>query len=501
VTERVLSLMPISPRPNGKVVTRRRRVGDALARTLLAFASPAWLAGCAVGPDFETPVAPAVERFTAEKTASPGNGQRFREGSDVPSRWWTAFRSKRLNDVIAAALANNPTLDAAEAAIRIARYNADAAKGALLPQVNLNSNSNYTLASGDSTATTVTQQAYSFFTKQVQISYAPDIWGANRRAVESLEAQREVQAWQKQAAYLTLAANVAKAAIEEASLRGQIAATRRVIDLEQERLVLLERQFAYGAVSGTDILSQQAASAQARQTLPPLESRLAQQRNLLAALAGRYPSQEIAETFELSELTLPRDLPISLPSRLVAQRPDIKAAEARIHSASAQIGVAVAARLPNVALTANGGASAFKLAQLLMPGTGFYTLAGNVAQPVFDGMTLLNKQRAAEAELDQAEAQYRSAVINAFQNVADSLRALQGDARAVDDARIAESASRRFLDKIRSQQRYGDVSQLAVVDAQRAYLNASISRIQSDAQRLVDTVALCMALGGGVESS
>lgn len=204
-----------------------------------------------------------------------------------------------------------------------------------------------------------------------------------------------------------------------------------------------------------------------------------------------------SDTFELSQLTLPRDLPVSLPSHVVAQRPDIKAAEANVHSASAQIGVAVAARFPNIVLTANGGSGAFKIAQLFTPGTGFYTLAGNVAQPLFDGMTLLNKQRAAEAGLDQVEPQYRSTVITAFQNVADTLRALQGDARAVRDARIAESASRKYLDKIRSQQKFGGVSQLAVVDAQRSYLNASIVRVQAEAQRLTDTVALFVALGGG----
>ena len=310
--ERVLSSTSVFARCTGKGVARKRRASDALPRMLLAFSLLASLAGCAVGPDFERPVAPAVERFTPEKTASPGNGQRFREGVEAPRHWWTAFHSNRLNDLIEEALSHSPTLEAAEAAVRVARYNRDAAKGALLPQVGLNSSSNYTLASGDSTATTVTQQAYSFFTKQVQISYAPDIWGANRRSVESLEAQREVQAWQKQAAYLTLAANVAEAAIEEASLRGQLAATRRIIDLEQERLALLELQFAHGAVAGTDVNLQQSALAQARQSLPDIERRLAAQRNLLTALAGRFPSQEVGETFDLAHIALPRELHASL---------------------------------------------------------------------------------------------------------------------------------------------------------------------------------------------
>ena len=250
--------------------------------------------------------------------------------------------------------------------------------------------------------------------------------------VESLDAQTEVAVDQKQAADLTLAANVAKAAIEKASLRAQIAATKNIIAVEEERLALLQRQLTFGAVAGTDLLSQQTALAQARQNLPALETRLAQQRNLLTALAGRYPSDEVDATFDLSQLSLPRELPLSLPSQVVAQRPDIKAAQAHIHSASAQIGVAVAARLPNIVLTANGGSGAFKIAQLFASGTNFYQLAGNVTQPLFDGMTLLNRQRAAEAGFDQAEAQYRSTVVNAFQNVADTLRALQGDARTVN---------------------------------------------------------------------
>ncbi len=455
------------------------------------------LSSCAVGPDFETPPPPPVERFTPEKTASPGNGQRFHEGTEVSTRWWTAFGSQRLDDLMEEAIAHNPTLDAAEASIRAAEFNALAATGAFFPQVGLNSNSSYNLTSSESTTSTLTQTPFSYFTKQVTIAYTADISGANLRTVESLDAQTENQAYQKQAAYLMLTANVAKAAIEEASLRARIASTRRVVDLEEERLALLRRQQAFGAVSGADILSQQAALAQARETLPGLETSLALQRNLLTALVGRYPSQEIDETFQLSQLTLPHDLPVSLPSQLVGQRPDIKAAEANVHSASALIGVAVAARLPNVTLSANGGTSAIKLAQLFTPGTGFYTFAGNITQPVFDGLTLYNKQKAAEAALQQSEAQYRDTVINAFKNVADALRALQGDARAVASARAAETASNRYLGKIRRQLSFGGVSQLAVVDAQRAYLNSANIRIEAETQRFADTVALFVALGGG----
>jgi NodT family efflux transporter outer membrane factor (OMF) lipoprotein len=455
------------------------------------------LSSCAVGPDFETPPAPPVEHFFPEKAASPGNGQYFVEDAEVPARWWTAFHSRNLDHLIDEAIAHNPSLDAADAAIRVAEANRDAVSGGFFPQISLNSNSAYNFPSGDSTSSTVTQTAFSYFTKQVQVGYVPDIWGANRRMVESLDAQRESQVHQRQAAYTLLAANVVKAAIEEASLRAQIIATQRIIELEEERIALLNRQHAYGAVAGTDIDLQQAELARARQALPALESRRARQRNLLTTLAGRYPSEEIGETFELSRLAAPRDLPVILPAQLVAQRPDIKAAEANVHSASAQIGVAVAARLPNIVLTANGGSSAFQLAQLFVPGTWSYNMLGNVAQPVFDGMKLLNQQRAAEAGLDEARAQYSNVVLKAFQDVADTLRALQSDAKAVALSRAAESSSRKYLEKIRAQHSYGGASQLAVVDAQRTYLNSSIARIQAEAQRLADTIALFVALGGG----
>ena len=462
----------------------RRIPHHIVAASFCAGVSASTLSSCAVGPNFETPAPPPVSNYTPERAASPGGGQKFHEAAEVPDRWWTAFHSSSLDDLIEEALARSPTLEAADAAIRVAQFNALAAVGGFFPQASFNSNSSYILSSGNSTTTTVTQQAYSFFSKQVQISYTLDIWGANLRNVKSLDAQRENQIYQKQAAHLTLAADVAKAAIEEASLRGQIAATRRVVALEEERLRLLERQLAYGAAAGTDILLQQTALAQARETLPALEGRLSQQRNLLTALAGRYPSEEIDETFALSQFSAPRDLPVSLPSQLVASRPDIKAAEANVHSASALVGVAVAARLPNIALTANGGTSAFKLAQLFQPGTGFYSLAGAVTEPLFDGMTLLDRQRAAESALDQAKAQYRDTVIKAFKNVADALRALQFDARAVASASAAEATSRRYLDRVVFQKKLGGFSQLAVVDAQRAYLFATNTRIQAEAQRL-----------------
>lgn len=455
------------------------------------------LSSCAVGPEFETPPRPPDERFTREPTASPGNGQRFHAGVEVSDRWWMEFRSRHLNALIEEALQRNATIETAVAAMGVAHYNAEASLGALVPVVGLASNSSYSLYSADATNSTVTQAPFSYYSKQVQISYTLDVWGGARRNIESLDAQAENAGFLMAAAQVMIAANVAKAAIEEASLRAQIAVTRQVIGIEAERLSLLQLQLAKGAVSSIDALSQETALAQARQRLPALENLLAQKRDLLTALVGRLPQDEVEETFALSQFWLPRELPVSLPAQLVGQRPDIRAAEANLHSASAQVGVAFAARLPNIQLTPSGQTGAFFIPALFNPGTFGYVLAGSATQTVFDGFTLQNKQKAAEAGLDQAKAQYRDTVVKAFQNVADSLRALQSDARAVVAARKAEGSAKRYLDRVRLQQKWGGVSQLVVVDAQRSYLNAALARVQTEAQRLSNTVALFTALGGG----
>jgi len=478
---------------SGSEVNQDRRASAAIP---LVFASALALSSCAVGPSFEPPAPPQDERFTREPTASP-LGQRFHAGVEVSDRWWLDFHSPRLNRLIEEALQRNPTIEAAVAAMGVAHYNAEAGVGALFPLVSLTSASSYNLYSTDAPNSTVTQAPFSYYSKGAQISYTLDVWGGTRRNIESLDAQAENAGFLMAAAQVMLAANVAKAAIEEASLRAQIAATRQVIGLEAERLSLLQLQLAKGAVSSIDVLSQETALAQARQRLPALESLLAQQRDLLTALAGRLPQDEVEESFALSQFSLPRDLPLSLPAQVVGRRPDIRAAEANVHAASAQIGVAIAARLPNITLTPAGQTSAFFLPDLFLPQTFGYQLVGNIAMTAFDGFTLQNKQKAAEVALDQAKAQYRDTVVKAFQNVADSLRALQSDARAVAAARNAEGAARRYLGKVRLQQKFGSVSQLVVVDAQRSYLNAALARVQAEAQRLSNTVALYAALGGG----
>jgi NodT family efflux transporter outer membrane factor (OMF) lipoprotein len=473
-----------------------------LSLALLALA----LSGCAVGPTFVRPAAPDTNGYVHGKLASPdagrgGAGQHFVTGADVSARWWSLFRSQPLDNLVRQSVEHSPNLQAAEAAIRIAYYNAQAQRGLFLPQVSGNSTSSDQLVSNPGQVPPIPTQGpqaeYTLVTNQLTVSFTPDIWGGNLRAVESLDAATEQQLFQLEAAYLALTSNVVTAAIQEASLRGQIAATERIITIERDLLGIFKRQFNLGQAAQADVLAQDAALAQAELTLPPLQKQLAQQRDLLTALAGQLPADEVGQRFDLAHFKLPANLPVSLPGKLVDQRPDVRAAEANLHSASAQVGVAIAARLPNIVLSANGGSTAYNFAQSFAPGTGFYTVAASATAPIFDGFTLYNKQKAAEAALDQAEAQYRSTVISAFQGVADALRALQADANAAKAARRAEDTAKASLDIVQKQLNAGQVNQLAVLNAQQTYLNAAVIRVQTDASRLSDTAALFMALGGG----
>jgi NodT family efflux transporter outer membrane factor (OMF) lipoprotein len=483
---------------------KRHVLAGSAVLTVLSMA----VSGCAVGPNFKPASVPEVDGYVRGNLASPDSGsgaprtaaQHFVTGADVSARWWAAFKSPLLNALVRQSVEHNPSLQAAEAAIKVAQYNALAQRGLYFPQITGNTTAQQFLVSNPQQVPPVplpTQQTqFSLATNQLTISFVPDIWGGNVRAVENLDATTEQQLFQLEAAYLTLTSNVVTAAIQEASLRGQIAATERIITIERNLLDILKRQQSFGQAAQADVLAQDAALAQAEELLPPLEKQLAQQRDLLTSLAGQFAADEISQRFDLAHLKLPTNLPISLPSRLVDQRPDVRAAEANMHSASALVGVAIAARLPNIALSANGGSAAPNYAQAFVPGAGFYTLGASVTAPIFDGLTLYNKQKAAEAALEQAEAQYRATVITAFQNVADALRALQADARAQKAALRAEVTAKASLDIVQQQLNAGQVNQLAVLNAQQTYLTAAVVRVQTEANRLSDTAALFMALGG-----
>ncbi len=472
----------------------------------LAAASVALLTGCAVGPDFETPKLPDNAGYGAQaqdsKTAAPdglaGGAQHLTEGADIQADWWALFHSEPLNRLIEEALAKNADLAAGQAALRAAYENVYAQEGAYYPQLSASfTPSRQKEAQVLSPTLASPTPIFNLFTTQLSVSYTPDVWGANRRAVESQEAQAESQRFQLIATYLTLTSNLVGAAVQEASLRAQIAATRDIIDAEQQLLDLTQRQFKAGQISQGAVIAQRAAQAQAQATLPPLLKQLDIQRDLLTALAGRLPSQEIEQTFELDKLVLPQEIPVSLPSKLVAQRPDLRQAEANLHAASANIGVAIANRLPNITLSANAGSTATDISRMFQSGSGFWELAGGLTAPLFDGNTLLHKERGARALYDQAAAQYRSTVITAFQNVADALKALSADADALEASVVAERAAAESLDIVRQQLKLGAINYLDLLNAETTYQQARITLVQVQATRYADTAALFQALGGG----
>src|SRR6202030_3114777 len=406
----------------------------------LAFALTLLASGCAVGPDFLHPAAPEVTRYTREplapRTSSTdirfGQSQHFVNGRDIPAEWWRLFHSPALNSLVEKSLVANPNLQATMAALRAAKENVYAQQGKYFPLVQGNFNPSRQQQAGVISPTLTTGGSlFNLYTAQVLVSYTFDTWGQNRRAVEALQALADSQRYQVEGDYLTLTSNVVVAAIQEASLRGQIEATNRIIDTNSKMLEILRKQFTEGYATRSDVAAQEAALAQIRATLPPLRKALAVQRDLLSALAGRYPSQEPRETFRLADLRLPTDLPVSLPAQLVEQRPDVRAAEEQLHSASALVGVAVANMLPSLTITGNRGYTATDIAGLFTGPSIFWTVAGNATQTVFDGFTLLHTERAAQAAYQLAAWTYRTTVIGAFQNVADSLRAIQNDADAV----------------------------------------------------------------------
>lgn len=474
-----------------------------------AFAMIGALAGCAVGPDFLPSAPPAVDRYTSDplpvKTAAAqvadGVAQRFVAGEDIPAGWWTLFHSSVLDALIKDALKSNPNLAAAEAALRQAQQLRKAGEGAFWPlvQTSFNASRNKTQSSLAAVPTSGSLY-YNQYTAQLGVTYVPDVFGGTRRAVEGLVAQEEAQRFELEAAYLALTSGLVAAAIGEAGLRDQIAATEEIIRIQRESLDILNRQLALGQVSRQDVAAQEAALAQAEAALPPLQKQLAQQRDLIAALAGRFPNEQPNAKFELATLRLPQDLPLSVPSELVEHRPDIRAAEATLHAASAAIGVAIANMLPQITLSATNGTgvlSPLTIGSLFAPGTGFWTVTASATQTLFDGFTLWHKKEATDAAFDQAAAQYKETVITGFQNIADTLEALKSDADALAAAVRTENAAKTSLDIARRQLELGAINYLALLNAENTYQQALINRVQAQEARLADTAALFQALGGG----
>ena len=459
------------------------------------------LCSCAVGPNFKKPDAPPVKDYLAQPPPEQtgADAQKYVSGRDIPGQWWTLFHSPALDELVQQSLKNNPTLQAAQATLRQANENVAAQKGAFFPKVQAeydfsrNRDPTGTLQPALNSGAPV----YNLHTAQVSVSYMFDFFGLERRQVESLQAQADSQRFQLEAAYLTLTSNVVTTAIQEASLRAQIAATTEIVNSERETARILRRQFELGSIAETDVMATDAALANLEATLPPLEKQLAVQRHQLAALAGRFPSDEPSQKFELDALTLPVEIPLSVPSGLVRQRPDVLSAEAQLHVASAELGVATANLFPQISLTAAAGGTSTIFSQLFSSGNTYWNVGGSLTQTLFAGGTLIHQRRAAVAALDAAGAQYRAVVLAAFQNVADALTALQLDADAVNANLKAAQSGADSLKATRHNVELGLASYLALLTAEQTYNQAVLNLAQARANRYSDTAALLQALGGG----
>jgi NodT family efflux transporter outer membrane factor (OMF) lipoprotein len=436
--------------------------------------------------------------------ASPGAGgaaQTLTPGLDIPAEWWKLFQSEKLTTLVNQALKGNPSLAAAQAALRQAQDLYKAQRASLLPVVQGSFDAqrarNPVLTLANPTSLPQVNPYYNLFTAQLDLSYMPDVFGGTRRSLEAARAGVAGTRFELIATYVTLSSNVVVTAVQEAALRGQIAATERLLEIERQLTETVRGQRALGTASDLDLLAQESAEAQTASSLPPLQKQLGATRDALTALLGRLPSQEPEETFTLDELSLPTDLPVSLPSKLIEQRPDVRAAEENLHAASAQVGVTIADMLPQFTISADTGSAALAITKLFTPYTGFWDVGASLTQTLFDAGALIYRHRAADEALDEAAAQYRAAVILACQNVADTLRALKADADALKASADADAAARAAFDLARRQQQLGTISLVALLNAEQAYQQAEVVVVQARANRYADTAGLFQALGGG----
>jgi NodT family efflux transporter outer membrane factor (OMF) lipoprotein len=466
------------------------------------------LSACAVGPNFKPPEAPRDAAFAApgqiapETTTAPlpgGQAQRFVDGLDIPGQWWTLFQSAQLNALIERALKNSPTLQSAQAALRQANENVAAQRGSYYPSVSGTVQSERQKGSGASFGIPgfPASYFYNLQTASVSVSYTLDAFGGIRRQVEALQAQAEYEQFALEASYLTLTANIVTAAINEASLRAQISATEDIARSQQQQLDITQRRVAAGGASRADVLQQLSTLQATLATLPSLRSQLAQQRNQLAAYMGALPADYNGDGFNLDTLNIPQELPVSLPSKFVEQRPDVREYSALLHQATAQIGVATANMLPQITLSGSYGQDASKWANIFSPSSNVYSLIGSITQPIFKGGQLLHQRRAAVAAAQEAAANYQATVITAFQNVSNTLYALQGDADTLAAQTTAERTAADSLALVQAQYKSGGASYLQVLSSEQTYQNAAVSLVKARAQRFADTAALFQALGGG----
>ncbi len=478
-----------------------RQLLPRLILTLVIFFT---LIGCAVGPEFSPLNLTVPERYTSDPFPVQTVGveyksdgaQSFTFTEDLSAQWWTLFNSPSLDQIIRQGLTDSPTLAAAQAALRKAEEDLRAVKGSIVyPAVDADLQATRQRTSGN--ANSGASDTYNLYNTSVAVSYTLDIFGGGRRQIEAYQTKVDYQRYAYEAAYLTLTANIVTTAIQEASLRAKKEATIDMIAMQQEQLSIIQKQFKMGAVSKVDVLSQETDLATTKADLPPLEKQLGSSRHALAALTGQFPGSAKMPEFSLDSLHLPQELPMSLPSQLVRQRPDIRASEELLHQACAEVGIATANLYPQITLSGGWGFQAVGTGVLFSGESVIWNLGAGLLQPIFRGGQLTAERRSALAAYDQAAAEYRQTVLEAFQDVADVLRALETDARTLRARAEAEAAAKATLALVEKQYELGATTYLALLIAQRDYQEARINVITARSQRYEDTAALFQALGGG----
>jgi len=460
------------------------------------------LSGCAVGPDFFEPTAPPVTHYAngadpVETTSAGGAVQHFTPGAKVDADWWRLFKSPKLDAVIMEAIANNPGLEAAEANLRQSQNNLRSGYGIFYPDINASGGASRQKTTPIADGQGLPPSIFNLFTLSATVSYALDIWGGERRMVEGLGAEVDVAKATEQATYLTLSANIVNTVIAKAAYADEIEATKQLIDLQTEQVKLAEDQAQAGTVPYSNVLSLESQLASYEATLPQLQQKITQSDDLLATLSGHAPAEWNPPEISLADLALPGDLPVSLPSELVRQRPDILVAEATTHAASANIGVTTAALLPSVTLNGSFGANSTSTNNLFSSNGNFWGFGAAATTPLFDGGTLWFKRKSAIESYKQTTAAYRQTVLGAFGQVADTLRALDHDAAALKAEDKALAAADQALQLVQANYKAGLTTYLEVLNADVQYHQAKIANLQTIAVRYQDTVALFAALGGG----
>jgi NodT family efflux transporter outer membrane factor (OMF) lipoprotein len=466
------------------------------------------LAGCAVGPNFARPTQPPIAGYTS--TESPGliasstgePAQQIQVGKEISAQWWALFRSPALNTVVQDAIRDNKNLAAARATLAAAQESVVAVRGGLFPQVDVAANAGRRKTSGlqlGNFSPTLQGGApiSNLYSLGPTVSYDADVFGGTRRKVEQQQALADSQGYQLAAAYLTLTGNAVTEAITIGSLRAQIQATQEVVASDEQNLSLVQQEFKAGKVARTDFLTAQTQLASDRTSLPPLRQQLSSARHALAILSGRPPAVRPRWDFDIKNFILPGALPLSLPSKLVRQRPDILAAEAQLHADSAAIGIAVAQLYPSITLSASFGWQSFGEGTLFSPANQFWNLSAAVLAPIFEGGTLEAQRRAAIDAYEASMATYEETVLQAFQQVADTLKALAHDVELVDAQRQLFDSASESLELQRISYAAGKTSVLSLIDAQRADQQARLGFVRAQAQRLQDSAQLFVALGGG----